>query len=143
MDIAGEMQLFLEKVIAYNHFRCDGRFRILLVSPPVITDSIRGSWLEEGFGADHSKKVSSALASWYLKLSEIYQCSYLDASECVKTSEVDGCHLDPAAQQKLGLCIAEKIREDGLVELDEDQWPDLEWIRGAEAMIFGGLFDEE
>ena len=114
MDIAGEMQIFLEKVISYNHFRCDDRFRILLVSPPVITDSIRGSWLGDAFGADHSQKVSSELALWYLKLSKIYHCSYLDASTCVTTSQADGCHLDADAQKKLGLRIAEKIKEERL-----------------------------
>lgn len=112
MDIAGEMQIFLEKVIAYDHFRCSDQFKILLVSPPVISEHIRGSWLEDCFNADHAIKVSSELASWYLKLSGIYHCSFLDASEYVTTSEADGCHLDADGQRKLGSAIAEKIKEE-------------------------------
>ena len=111
MDIAGEMQIFLEKVISYNHFRCGDQFRILLVSPPVINDHIRGSWLEDCFGADHAMKISSELALWYLKLSKIYHCGYLDASQHVTASEADGCHLDADAQRTLGSVIAEKIKE--------------------------------
>ena len=115
MDVAGEMKIFLEKVISYNHFRCNDQFKILLISPPVITDDIRGSWLEDCFGADHSKKVSSELALWYLKLSKIYHCSYLDVSECVAVSEADGCHLDAPSQRKLAMKIMEKIKEEGLI----------------------------
>jgi len=116
MDIAGEMQIFLEKVIAYRHFRQNDRFRILLVSPPRISEHIRGSWLEECFGAEHAQKVSSELALWYLKLSKIYQCSYMDAAEYVTASRADGCHLDEDAQVILGKAIAEKILRDKLLD---------------------------
>ena len=109
MDIAGEMQIFLEKAISYNHFRCNDRMQILLVSPPVITEAVRDSWLEECFGYAHAGKVSEQLAGWYAKLAEMYHCDFLDAASVVRASAADGCHMDAQNQQELGKQIAARI----------------------------------
>jgi lysophospholipase L1-like esterase len=110
MDIAGEMQILLEKAVSYNHFRCGDRFRILLVSPPHIAPEIRDSWLGDSFGFENAVKVSKELTDWYKSLAGMYGCEYLDATEYVKASEVDGVHLDAEGQMKLGTVIAECIK---------------------------------
>ena len=110
MDIAGEMQIFLEKVQAYNHFRCKDAFKVLLVSPPPVSEAIRDSWLGDSFGFENAVKVSNELADWYKSLADMYGCEYLDATEYVKASEVDGVHLDAEGQMKLGTVIAECIK---------------------------------
>lgn len=109
MDIAGEMQIFLEKVITYNHFRLRDQFKILLVSPPHIAETIKESWLGDCFGYENARKLSMELASWYKQLADMYGCLFLDASEYVKASEIDGCHLDAENQKKLGRVFAEFI----------------------------------
>ncbi len=110
MDIAGEMQILLEKVQAYNHFRCKDAFKVLLVSPPPVSEAIRDSWLGDSFGFENAVKVSKELADWYKSLAGMYGCEYLDATEYVKASEVDGVHLDAEGQMKLGTVIAECIK---------------------------------
>ena len=40
MDIAGEMQIMLEKILSYNHFRCGDGFKVILVSPPLRIDTL-------------------------------------------------------------------------------------------------------
>ncbi|MCR5010733.1 MAG: SGNH/GDSL hydrolase family protein, partial [Lachnospiraceae bacterium] len=111
MDIAGEMQIMLEKVQSYNHFRCKDSFKVLLVSPPYIADSIRDSWLGDSFGYESSVKVSRELAGWYKTLAEMYGCEYLDATLYVQASVADGVHLDAENQKKLGEVMAEHIKE--------------------------------
>ena len=111
MDIAGEMQIMLEKVQSYNRFRCKDSFKVLLVSPPYIADSIRDSWLGDSFGYESSVKVSRELAAWYKTLAEMYGCEYLDAALYVQASDADGVHLDAENQKKLGEVMAEQIKK--------------------------------
>ncbi|MCR5735056.1 MAG: SGNH/GDSL hydrolase family protein [Lachnospiraceae bacterium] len=110
MDIAGEMQIFLEKVLSYNHFRCEDGFKVILMSPPHISDSIKDSWLGDCFGFENSGKLSKELAKWYKQLADIYKCGYIDASQIATASDSDGCHLDAENQRKLGKAVAEYVR---------------------------------
>ena len=114
MDIAGEMQILLEKVKAYNEFRCQNRFKIILVSPPLISGAIKDSWLGDSFGYETSSKLSSELADWYKKLASMYGTFFIDASGYVEASDSDGCHMDADNQRKLGKVIAGFIQEQGL-----------------------------
>ncbi|MBR2523668.1 MAG: acylhydrolase [Clostridiales bacterium] len=109
MDIAGEMQIMLEKIKQYNEFRCQSSFRIILVSPPVISDAIRDSWLGDSFGYENACRVSSELAGWYEQLSKMYDTGYINAAEHVKASDSDGCHMDSDNQRILGRVIAQYI----------------------------------
>ena len=115
MDIAGEMQIMLEKIKAYNEFRCQNRFKIILVSPPVISESIKDSWLGDSFGYENACNVSAELAEWYEKLAGMYGTLFVDASKVVKASDADGCHMDPDNQIKFGQTLAEFIQENELV----------------------------
>ena len=109
-DIGGEMQLFLEKVLSYNHFRCDDGFQVILIAPPVITEAICGSWLGDLFGYENSVKVSAEIASWYQDLARMYKCHFINAAEYVNVSDADGLHLDAENERKLGRAVAEYIR---------------------------------
>ena len=111
MDIAGEMQIMLEKVKSYNGFRCQNRFKIILVSPPLISPAISDSWLGDCFGYENSCRLSSELASWYKQLSEMYDTGFIDASEYTKASDADGCHLDAGNQRLLGEALARYVQE--------------------------------
>ena len=111
MDIAGEMQIMLEKVQAYNRFRCKDAFKVLLVAPPVVAESIKDSWLGDSFGYENARKVSLELAGWYQQLADMYGCAYLDAAQYVQVSDSDGVHLDAENQRKLGQVIAETVKK--------------------------------
>ena len=111
MDIAGEMQIMLEKVQAYNRFRCKDAFKVLLVAPPVVAESIKDSWLGDSFGYENARKVSLELAGWYQQLADMYGCAYLDAAQYVQVSDTDGVHLDAENQRKLGQVIAETVKK--------------------------------
>ena len=105
MDIAGEMQIFLEKVLAYNRFRMEDKMKILLVAPPVTGKTGKGSWLEDCFDFQNAAEVSSKLPDWYRKLARMYGCFFLDAGKVVSVSDADGVHLDAENQILLGEAI--------------------------------------
>ena len=111
MDIASEMQRFLEKVLSFNRFRCEDHFKVLLVSPPVISDAIKASWLGDSFGYENAMNVSGELADWYKQLADLYHCEFLDASLHVLTSKSDGVHLDADNQKKLAEVLFRRVSE--------------------------------
>ena len=109
MDIAGEMQIMLEKIQSYNRFRCDNSFKVILVSPPHISDAIKDSWLGDSFGYENATKLSREHPEWYALLADKYDCTFFDASKHVAASDSDGCHMDAENQRKLGKLLAEQV----------------------------------
>ena len=121
IEIAGEMQRFLEKALSYNHFRCEDHFQILLVAPPLISDAIKDSWLGENFGYEYAVELSKKIAGWYEQLAQRYHVHFLNAAEYVKASDADGCHLDAAGQVRLGEVLAQYVKEKILTSCGEEQ----------------------
>ena len=109
MDIAGEMQIMLEKIQSYNRFRCSDRIKVILVSPPHVAESIKDSWLGDSFGFENAVKLSKELSPWSKQLADMYGCTFADAAEYVKVSDADGIHMDGSAQQKLGKVLADIV----------------------------------
>ncbi|MCR5278661.1 MAG: SGNH/GDSL hydrolase family protein [Lachnospiraceae bacterium] len=110
MDIAGEMQIMLEKILSYNRFRCNDGFKVILVSPPEIGESIKQSWLGDSFAYENAIKLTKELPDWYSQLATMYGCTFFDASKHVKASNSDSCHLDADNQRKLGQLLAEVVK---------------------------------
>ncbi len=110
MDIAGEMQIMLEKILAYNRFRCNDSFKVLLVSPPYIGDGIRDSWLGDSFDYENAIKLTKELSGWYSQLAGMYGVAFFDAAPHVVASNADSCHLDAENQRKLGRLLAEQVK---------------------------------
>lgn len=121
MDIAGEMQIFLEKVQSHNRFHMNGKLKILLLSPPVIGTNSPDSWLADSFDFPNAAKVSSQLASWYQQLAKLYDCAFLDTSQIVSVSPADGVHLDADSQKQLAHAIFRTLRQEALIP---DSWPE-------------------
>ena len=104
-DIAGEMELFLRKVLSHNRFKMGDSMKILLVSPPVVGDKIRDSVFGDSFGFENAREVSAKLGKLYGQLADKYGCAFLDASEVVRVSDSDSIHLDAEEQRKLADAI--------------------------------------
>ena len=112
LDIEGEMQIFLEKVISFNHLKCNNNFEILLVSQPPILESVKDSWMADFFDHESVVKISAELPVRYNNLAKSLGCRYLNAADYVTSSKADGCHLDAENQRKLGRVIADYIKND-------------------------------
>jgi lysophospholipase L1-like esterase len=79
--------------------------QVLLVAPPPLG---RLSDYADMFVGGYEK--STRLGSEYKKLADLYACEFLDASQLIRSSDVDGVHLDPDAHHRLGLAVAEAVR---------------------------------
>lgn len=81
---------------------------VLLVAPPPISP-VPGSEIDVDF--EDGVKKSHSLAEYYHGISQEYNCGFLDSSQLISPSPVDGLHLEPEAHEELGLAVAGCIRE--------------------------------
>lgn len=78
---------------------------ILLVCPPPTADHLPGN--EEKFAGAQAK--SRELARFYADVAERTGVRFLDAGRHIRSSTVDGFHLDPEAHAVLGKVIAAEV----------------------------------
>jgi lysophospholipase L1-like esterase len=78
--------------------------KLLLIAPPHITEL---SNFREEF--EDSKDKSFKLGKYYKKVVEEFDIDFLDSSEVVKASNIDGIHLESTEHVKLGHEIAKKV----------------------------------
>ena len=109
-DIAFELGRFLEKVQGFNRYRAARRFKVLVIAPPYISEGVKGSWLEGLFGGAIPR--SRQLPPLFKDVAERYGCLFMDGNDCAVTSAVDGIHLDPDQQIRLGEAVAEVVRRE-------------------------------
>lgn len=78
---------------------------VLLVAPPPVTRLTGFAQMFHGAGAK-----SDLFGAEFRRVAEEMGCSLLDAGSVVRSSEVDGIHLDPEAHTALGQALAEAAR---------------------------------
>lgn len=80
--------------------------KVLLIAPPPVGQIVGLPEVMEG-AEGKSKRFPDALGY----VAQHYDCSFLDASEIVVPSEVDGVHLDAPEHLKLGAAVANLVRQ--------------------------------
>lgn len=85
---------------------------ILIVSPPKVLPIIEQFTDEDGIAifAGATKKAES-LVSLYASLAKEKKCHFLDISQAITPSSIDGMHFDEVAHKKLSQLINKKIKE--------------------------------
>jgi len=78
---------------------------VLLLAPPPI-----GSLASETDALKSVVTQSHLFAERYASIAADFDCAFLDTSEIVRSSEIDGSHLDASEHTKLGLAVAKKVR---------------------------------
>lgn len=111
MDVAGEMELMLEKIETYVKYHMANPPRILLVSPVKVGKEIRRSRLGECFEYERAVKISGELADWYRQLAKRYGCDFLDAAEYAEAGKTDSIHLEEEGHRALADIFKKYIRE--------------------------------
>lgn len=84
----------------------DGPPEVLLICPPPLARLSDFADMFEG-GLETSKK----LAGEYRRVAEERGCHFLNAGDVIVSSDLDGIHLDPSEQRKLGQAVATRVRE--------------------------------
>lgn len=102
-----ELQNGIEKLVQLILSKLP-KIKIILLSPPRLTNDILNSNFSVMFDTSSIEK-SSKLSEIYKKVSQIYNCEFIDLNKIVSVSSKDGLHLEPEAHKK----IAEKIKNIG------------------------------
>jgi lysophospholipase L1-like esterase len=81
---------------------------ILLICPPPVAPIDHPRFIEMFEGAEEKSKL---LAQNYKAIAFQYGVHFLDAGQFVHSSPIDSIHLEPDAHHKLGLAMADKVRQ--------------------------------
>ena len=79
---------------------------VVLISPPAVAKLTDMAQMFEG-----SEEKSRQFPEHYRRFAEQYGCEFLDASEGIVSSDVDGIHLDAGEHRKLGDGLAERVKK--------------------------------
>ena len=79
---------------------------VVLISPPAVAKLTDMVQMFEG-----AVEKSRQFPEHYEHFAEKSGCGFLDASEVIVSSDVDGIHLDAGEHRKLGEAVAERIRQ--------------------------------
>lgn len=105
-DIA-QGQAVLVRMIQSCAFGPQGRApEVLLLAPPPVARLTGFAQMLEG-GTEKSRE----LGAQYRAVADELGCAFLDTATVVRSSDLDGIHLDPEEQVKLGQAVAAKVRE--------------------------------
>jgi hypothetical protein len=78
---------------------------VLLLAPPPI-----GSHAGETDALESAVIQSHLFAERYASIAADFGCAFLNTGEIVRSSEIDGSHLDASEHTKLGLAVAKRVR---------------------------------
>ena len=78
---------------------------VLLLAPPPI-----GSHAGETDALESAVTQSLLFAERYASIAADFGCAFLNTGEIVRSSEIDGSHLDASEHTKLGLAVAKRVR---------------------------------
>ena len=104
-DIARGVSVLVEMVVKSTFGPGNTSPEVLVISPPVVLE-IPGNRVQFADAASRS----SQFGALYQDYAKQYGVHFLDAGKHVKSSLVDGIHLDVREHQKLGSKVAEKVK---------------------------------
>lgn len=81
--------------------------QVLLLTPPKIKDP--KNWMHTLF--EGSEEDSETFSLHYQRAAERYGVHFLDSASFINPSEIDGVHLEPAENKRLGEKVADKIKK--------------------------------
>ena len=105
-EIARSIRVLVDLILKSEAGPHENAPKLLLVAPPPITEL--SNFAEE---FESGKAKSHLLSKYYGQVAEEYNIHFLDTSEVVITSELDGIHLDVDEHIKLGHVMADIVRK--------------------------------
>jgi lysophospholipase L1-like esterase len=106
-DIASGAGTLVEMIQGSAFGPGGGAPRVLLMAPP--PTCVAGTLFEEMF--PDSDEKSRDLGRQYGRVAAELGCEFFDASTAIASSKVDGIHLEPGEQVKLGMAVAAVVRK--------------------------------
>jgi lysophospholipase L1-like esterase len=84
----------------------EGAPAVILIAPPAVATLTDMAQMFDGAG-----EKSRQFSEHYARFAEKIGCEFLDASQIIVSSEVDGIHLDAGEHRKLGEAVSVRIRQ--------------------------------
>lgn len=107
-EIASKYHLYNEKITFWCDFHKCHQPKVLILIPPIIDQDKAKAFGEIFTGAT---KRSERLQNELISNAEHLNWQYLQTSEIIKVSPIDGVHLDEVANQQLAEMLEKKIME--------------------------------
>ena len=109
-DIAGSLMTMLMNIQGYcNRFiKCSG-MKILVVSPPALSEPFEESYFATFFDEKYVVARSKELAKWYEMVADQFGCEFLNATASVSAGSVDHLHLDPEGHKKMADLVRDAV----------------------------------
>ncbi len=109
-DIAGSLMTMLMKIKGYcEHFLACPDMKILIVSPPALSEPVKESVFAPFFDTDTVVAKSKELAKWYEMVADQFKCGFLNATEKIAAGNADHLHLDPEGHKMMAALVKDKI----------------------------------
>ena len=107
-DVASHLGAIVRGIEAIGDGTDSNAPLILIVSPTYIEQDTESQFaMSDG----HMVQKSKQLGGYYEQLANLYSCGYFDAATVIRSSLVDGVHLDADAHVTLGQALAPVCRE--------------------------------
>ncbi|TWI59900.1 SGNH/GDSL hydrolase family protein [Halalkalibacter nanhaiisediminis] len=110
-DIAEGAGVLADIVLKSGSGYNGGTPKILLISPIQVGEGIKEAEFADMFNFEKSLTTSKEFAKQFKRVAEKYGCEFMDAAEFAQATPLDQIHLDADGHQKLGVAIAEKVKE--------------------------------
>ena len=107
-DIANSAALLVRTAIAQGGMFTDNKPKVILVGPPPLGPVSKGIF-KKMFAGNEEK--SKHLGIHYKAVAEALGVYYLDAGTVVKSSDIDGLHLDADQHELLGKAMANAVQK--------------------------------
>ena len=104
-DIANGAGVLVDIALKSGSGPGGGSPKVLLIAPPKVGKLTEFAEMFEG-----AREKSEKFSYYYRKIADEYGCEFLDASEVVTSSNIDGIHLELSEHQKLGKRVATLVK---------------------------------
>jgi len=104
-DIANGAGVLVDIALKSGSGPGGGSPKVLLIAPPKVGKLTEFAEMFEG-----AREKSEKFSYHYRKIADEYGCEFLDASEVVTSSNIDGIHLELSEHQKLGKRVATLVK---------------------------------
>lgn len=104
-DIANGAGVLVNTVKKSDAGPVEGPPKVLLMAPPPVAKLTEFAEMFEG-----AEAKSTRFSEHYRRVAEEQGCEFLDTSEVIVSSDIDGIHFEVGEHRKLGKAVADQVR---------------------------------
>ena len=111
-DISENAEILFEKANRYWLDIARKTPKVLIISPPLITEALFKSCFSNDFEDEKTMEKSKNMSEYLRRVSDKKGYSFLDAKNYVKVGKIDGLHLDKEGHHKMARLVYDWIMGD-------------------------------